>query len=288
MDQTVLVRRSVILAHIAITVPVALVIPLIIWFGLYMFGPFLWPYYATGGVAVGWQWYSVALPRWKEALLKRDFQEDEVEQIARRDGLHWAGASLIGLVALHTTAAAMCAVRVAPWLARLWFTWILPVVGGPPLLFAMDYYLQHLEIANFLPAFVMGYLIGLKFQRFGTWAWVLPTVIISYKLFTYADPHASIFAGISLWPRLSYYFVIERFMPSLYDSRGSDPSRVLEQILFVAPFYSGIAYSLGALAQGHRVSERIIKSIRRESPLTTAVELEVIVDANEQHAQEER
>jgi hypothetical protein len=281
MDHPEINRRLVVLAHLLITVPAVAVIPLVIWFGLYMFGPFLWPYYVTGGVAVGWQWYSVALARWREAVVKRGFQEDEVEEIARHDGLQWLGASVIGLLALHTTAAAMCAVRVAPWLARRWFTWILPLVGAPRPLFATDYYLQHLEIANIVPAFVMGYVICRKFQRIGTWAWVLPTAIISYKLFTFTDPHASILASHSPWPRFSYYFVIERFMPTLYDSRGSDISRVLEQILFVAPFYSGIAYSLGALAQNHRALERIIKSVRREPVSAADSELEVIVQSNE-------
>src|SRR5258708_5709214 len=97
-----------------------------------------------------------------------------------------------------------------------------------------------------------------------SWAWVLPTVIISYKLFTFTDPHPSVLAAANPWSRFSYYFAIERFMPTLYDLRGSDPARVVEQITVVAPFYSGIAYSMGAVAQKHDLVERIITALRRQ------------------------
>ena len=70
---------------------------------------------------MGWQWYSAALPRWTESLIKKGFQEGQAENIARRIGRAWPGASAIGLFALHTTAAAVCAIHFGPWLAGRWF-----------------------------------------------------------------------------------------------------------------------------------------------------------------------
>ncbi len=236
--------------------------------------------------AMGWQCYSAALPRWTESLIKKGFQEGQAENIARRIARAWPGASAVGLFALHTTAAKICAGQLGPWLAGRWFRWILPLAGASPQGFATDYYLQHLELANIIAALVVAYVICRKFQRLGAWAWVLPTVIISCKLFTFTDPHASLLAAANPWSRFSYYFVIERFMPTLYDLRGSDPARVVEQITVVAPFYSGIAYNMGALAQKHEGVERIIRSLRRqrEPELFPPDEagVEVIVDADEQ------
>lgn len=241
---------------------------------------------------MGWQWYSAALPRWTESLTKKGFQEVKAENIARRIGLAWPGASAIGLFALHTTAAAICAFHLGPWLAGRWFYWILPLAGASPQGFATDYYLQHLELSNIVTALVVAYVICLKFQRFGTWAWVLPTVIISYKLFTFTDPHASVLAAANPWSRFSYYFAIERLMPTLYDLRSSDPARVVEQITVVAPFYSGIAYGMGAVAQKHEVVERIITALRRQPEpglfLPDESVAEVIVDANEQSIHERK
>ena len=53
-------------------------------------------------------------------------------------------------------------------------------------------------------------------------------------------------------------------MPTFYDFRGSDPVRVAAQMTVVAPFYSGVAYSIGALTKKRKVLERIIESVLRE------------------------
>jgi hypothetical protein len=117
------------------------------------------------------------------------------------------------------------------------------------------------------------------------WAWILPTIILSYKLLTFTDPHASVLAS-DPWSRFSYYFVIERYMPTLYNFRGSDPVRVTAQMVVVAPFYSGVAYSIGALMRKHNVLERIIKSFLREPEPTVFLPeeagVEWIGDAKEQ------
>jgi hypothetical protein len=274
--------------HLMITIPVIGVIPLVLYFGWCMFGPDLLLYYICAGLAVGSQWYSMAVPLWKESLQKRSIQESEIEEIQRRSGLLWPGASLVGLFALHTTVAFACAIRLGPWLVGRWFGWILPLSGRTsPLGFTSysDSYLQHLELVSILPALAVGYVVCRYFRKLATWAWILPTIILSYKLVTFTDPQASIFISHPL-SRFSYYFVTMRLMPTFTDFRGSDPVRVLQQMTVVAPFYSGVAYSVGALLENHKLLERIIRRIFAEpEPELFGAEhagAESTVDANEE------
>src|SRR5215475_12410002 len=62
MDQSDTSRRSVIFGILTVTLPALAFVPLSVLFGLYVFGPSWWPYYVTGGLALGWQWYSEAMP----------------------------------------------------------------------------------------------------------------------------------------------------------------------------------------------------------------------------------
>jgi len=84
-------------------------------------------------------------------------------------------------------------------------------------------------------------------------AWIVPTVILSYGLLTFTDPHASVLTT-DPWSRFSYFF----------DLRGSDLARVRAQITLVAPFYSGVAYSIGALTAKTKVLRRIVEYLARE------------------------
>src|ERR1700757_2482202 len=43
---------QVLLGHLAITVPAVLAVPLVVYWGLGKFGPLLWPYYVTAGIAL--------------------------------------------------------------------------------------------------------------------------------------------------------------------------------------------------------------------------------------------
>ena len=86
----------ILLGHLAITVPVVLAIPLVVYWGLGEFGPSLWPYYVTAGIALAWQWYSMALPRWKGLITKSGLQVNLTEDVARRSGFVWPGAGAIG------------------------------------------------------------------------------------------------------------------------------------------------------------------------------------------------
>ena len=261
--RALLVSRAVLIGHLSITVPIAIAIPLIVYWGLNEFGPDLWPYYVSGGFALAWQWYSTALPRWKASLSTRGVQESEIEQIAQHTGLVWPGAASIGRFAFHTTGAAVCGIHFGPWLLSRWFVWILPVAGLSTTTYSGDFWLQHLEVVSIVPALAVGYLASRYFPKFGTWAWTLPTIILCYKLLTFINPNVSVF-GSNSWSRFSYYFVIEKSMPGFYDLRGSDPARVAAQLTLVAPFYSGVSYSVGALVEQRKVMEAFLRSVLRE------------------------
>jgi hypothetical protein len=254
--------RVILLGHLVITVPVITGVLLVLFYGLRMFGPFLLVYYVFAGVAVGWQWCSIVVPRWKKVLTTRGAQESEVEELIRRSGLAWAERQSIGLFALHTTAAALCGIHFGPWLVGRWFDWVLPLTGVSTSTYSGDYYLQHLELMSVVPALIVGYLASLRLPRLAAWAWIVPTTILAYKLLIFADPNASVLVSHPL-SRFTYFFVIQHFMPTFHDFRGSDPTRVAEQMFVVAPFYSGVAYSLGALAAKHDLWTKLVGSSLR-------------------------
>lgn len=262
MDFAISRQRPVLVGHLLITVPAVAVGALALFFRDYLFGisP-AWPYCLTAAVALGWQWHSAALLWWKAHYAKHGIPQTEVDETARQSGLVLPLTS-IGLLALHTTVAALCASYLDVWLTGLWCHWMLPFIGLSGQQFAPDaraYYLQHLALANFTPAFIVGYIACHKHPRFASSAWLVPTMFMAYKLLTFADPNVSVFVGSHWWSRFSYYFGT-----NIPNSGNFDPQRFLEQVTIVAFFYSGIAYSLGAFAKKHGVLTRIVTSLRRE------------------------
>jgi hypothetical protein len=261
MDSSNATTRAVVLGYFTITIPVIVAIAIVVRWGLYQFGPLLWPYYVTGGIALAWQWYSMALKRWKGLLTRNGPQASYTEDVAQRSGLVWPGGEAIGSFALHTTAAAICGLHFGPWLLSRWFVWILPLVGISSDTPRADYWIQHLELVSVIPALVVGFVVSRYFEKLASWAWLLPTIILSYKLLTFTDPHTSVLASNPL-SRFSYYFVTEPSMPSFYNI--PDTARFAVQISYVASFYSGVAYSIGALTMRYKVIEKIIRSLRRD------------------------
>lgn len=284
--------RLVVLGHLAITVPVVLAVPLVVYWGLGEFGPLLWPYYVTAGIALGWQWYTMALPRWKGLLTKGG--SSEAEDAAGRSGLVWPGARAIGSFALHTTAVPLCGIFLGPWLFSRWFVWILPLFRISPALPRADYWMQHLELVSIIPALVFGALIARYYEKLASWAWVLPTFILFYRLLTFSNANASVLASADPWSRFSYYFVIQQHMPTFSRSFGisGDPIRVAQQLDVTVPFYSGIAYSIGALLTKHKAVDRIVSSLRREPEPEVFgpedAEVEWVGEAKEEHSHESK
>ena len=125
-----LTRRAILVGHLELTVPAIAGILLVPFFGLRMFGPSLFLYYLLAGIALAWQWYSVAEPSWKQWLVGKGVPQEEADNLAHRAGLAWpAGIAGIGFFALHTTAAAICGIHLGPWLLSRWHAWILPLLG---------------------------------------------------------------------------------------------------------------------------------------------------------------
>lgn len=120
-------------------------------------------------------------------------------------------------------------------------------------------YLQNFELANILPAVVVGYLLSGHFRRFAAYGWVLPTVVLCYKLLTFAEPESSVLAAHSS-TRFAYFFVIQRTIPTFTPGFGGvDPIRVAQQMFVVAPFYSSLAYTFGALAGSRNLLDRLFR-----------------------------
>jgi hypothetical protein len=165
---------------------------------------------------------------------------------------------------LHTYIAYTCAMYLSPWLVFHWFSWIAPILRIPISIPATDWLLQHLELATILPALVIGYINVTRFfpaiarsylheERSGsiaTWAWTVPTVVLLYRMLIYHAPSSVLFGKSQT--AIGYFFDIQKVMPTFANPLASDPVRVLAQISITAPFYAGVAYSLGALVSKHQ------------------------------------
>jgi hypothetical protein len=261
--ENALTRRAgaVLVGHLELTVPAITGILLVPFFGLRMFGPSLFLYYLLAGIALAWQWYSVAEPSWKQWLVGKGVPQEEADNLAHRAGLAWpAGIAGIGFFALHTTAAAICGIHFGPWLLSRWYAWMLPLLGMSSHTPTGSDWLQHFELVSIVPAFVVGYLVSRRFGRLATYAWILPTLILTYELLKFTEPQVSILTPHSS-TRLQYFFVIQRTMPTFTPGFGGvDPVRVALQTSAVAPFYAGLAYTAGALAAKHDLLKRIFGS----------------------------
>ena len=265
MDES-LTSRAVIVGHLALATPAIAAIVLVPFFCLRMFGPLLFVYYVLAGITFGWQWHSVALPGWKRWLVRKGVPDEDVEHIAHRAGFDWPVEAPLGPFAFHTTAAAVCGVHFGPWLLSRWFVWILPFAGianGSP---TGNDYLRHFELASIVPAFALGYVLSLYFPRLAIWAWVFPSVVLLYKLLTFTDASSSVLVS-NPWSRFPYFFVIERSMPAFAPGFGGvDVVRLAQQMLVVAPFYAGLAYSIGALAAKHDLLKKTFRHFPSMQP----------------------
>jgi hypothetical protein len=255
-----LTSRAALVGHLTLTVPAIAAIVLVPLFGLRMFGPFLFFYYLAAGIAIGWQWYLVALPNWKKWLTGKGAQQEEVDALAHRSGLAWPVDAAIGPFALHTAAAAICGIHLGPWLLSRWYSWILPLTGRSSRFATGNDHLQNFELVSIVPALLIGYPLARRFGRFAAYAWILPTVVLVYKLLTFTEPHVSVLASSSPMTRFEYFFSIQRTMPTFTPGFGGvDPIRVAQQMTVVAPFYAGVAYSVGALAGKRQLLDRFFR-----------------------------
>jgi hypothetical protein len=188
-----------------------------------------------------------------------------------------------GAFALDTLIVYTLALRVSGTLVSLWFALAPRLFQISTIVRPGDWYLQHLELMTIIPALAAGYvdigrtvpaLLGglIKPKRAtsaAAWAWAIPTTILIYKMLQY-HAQSSVLVGTSM-SAFRYFFEIRREMPTLPNLLASDPVRLLGQMTVTAPFYAGIAYSLGALAQQYRIFIRLFSFEKpEEAPLPDA------------------
>lgn len=181
---------------------------------------------------------------------------------------------------LHTLVAYVCAIHFSQWLVFHWFGWIAPILQISISIPATDWYLQHFELATILPALVVGYLNIAQFLpaivfvhmyeeescSAATWAWSIPTIVLLCRMVMYHAPSSVLF-GTSM-TAIRYFFDIQKLMPTWANPLASDPVRVWAQMSVTAPFYAGVAYSLGALVSKHRLLTKLFTFEKHDEPTT--------------------
>lgn len=176
---------------------------------------------------------------------------------------------------LHTYVAYTCAIQVSQWLVFHWFGWVAPIFHISTSVSPPNWYLQHFEVMTILPALAIGYINVARFLphtiraflhedhcSIAAWTWVLPTLVLLYRMLSYHAP-ASVLYGGSMTAR-KYFFDIQTVMPTFQNPLASDPVRVWAQFSVTAPFYAGVAYSLGALASKQQVLTKLFTFEKRE------------------------
>jgi len=165
----------------------------------------------------------------------------------------------IGTFAVDTLIVYILALRVSGTLVSFWFAWVPRLLQIWTIVRPGDWYMQHLELMTIVPALMAGYIdVGrivpaflgglIKERRTNSaamLAWMIPTSVLIYKMLQYRSP-TSVLAGNSM-SAFRYFFDIQRTMPTFAQLLAGDPVRLAQQLTVTAPFYAGIAYSLGAL-----------------------------------------
>lgn len=177
---------------------------------------------------------------------------------------------------IHTLLVYACALRLSPWLVYHWFGWILPMTQLSMTTPAGDWYLQHLVVASIIPALVVGYINVSRFfpqtvrsylgvanlSSIAVWSWVIPVLVLVFRMALYKAPNSVFY---DTWmSTIKYFFDVERVMPTPLNPYASDPIRVWVQMSVTAPFYAGIAYSLGALESRRRMLKQLFTFETRE------------------------
>lgn len=172
------------------------------------------------------------------------------------DSEHKSLLARLGFLLVHTAAVYVCALFFAPRLVALGINTIGPFLHIEVSVPAGDWYLQHFAVVSFIPALVAGYINVRRPDSPATWAWIMPTLILAYGFVTYRSPSSALSEAFHL-SAFSYFFDILPIMPTITNLFASDPIRLLAQLRVTAPFYAGIAYSLGAAASKRHLMTRL-------------------------------
>jgi hypothetical protein len=160
------------------------------------------------------------------------------------------GFRMCGYFAMHLIAVYLLAIAISPLLAGFFYRQVVPRLGGSiDTSGELQYYFSHLLVASLLPAFIAGYL-NFKYRHTASlWVWLVPAIILVYEICTF-QPSSLL---VSKWSgAFAYFFSSDWSVPASAQEAFSgnlEGMRVYNaQTNFSAPFYAGVAYSLGALA----------------------------------------
>lgn len=162
----------------------------------------------------------------------------------------------VGAFCLHLLTVYLCALHLSPWIVGHTFNWLLATFKVLPQISPADWYLQHLTLISIIPALLVGYLAALRMSSTATWVWLVPTAWLAYKMIQYSASGSVFGTSMSAY---EFFFAIQKTMPNSWNWTTTNPVRVLAQMTVTAPFYSGMAYSLGALLSKHKLIVRLVE-----------------------------
>lgn len=195
-------------------------------------------------------------------------ESNRTTTIAKLSLILWLGWFLLDTFLVY-----VCAIHLSPILVGRWFAWIVPALGIHSSVTPENWYLRHLELATIVPAFIAGYVDLGRFlpatigKQIATWrsgsaaslAWLIPTVLLLWHLLFFHAPVSVLYR--SSMSAFGYYFDIQHVMPTLSNLLASDPVRLLSQMYVTAPFYAGVAFSIGALVWKRRLLPRVFRRL---------------------------
>ena len=139
-----------------------------------------------------------------------------------------------------------------PWLAGWVRGNLLPFLQQPTSSAPLEFLFSHLFAFSFFPALLAG-AANAKFRHGSAeWVWLIPAVILIYKLVTFSSA-TSVLAHNASWPAFHHYFSGNFSIPRpratdwkdfwILMARNNDATRGVDQLNFTAPFYAAVAYS---------------------------------------------
>ncbi|MGB6384185.1 MAG: hypothetical protein WBD25_17085 [Terriglobales bacterium] len=198
--------------------------------------------------------------------------QDSTEEQVQSDGLSLrqsGGAWQILWYLLHLAAVYTIVEFCAPWLAGWTRGILLPLLQHPTSSSRFEYLYSHLFAFSFIPSFLAG-LFNARFRhKAAQFVWLVPAVILAYKLTTFAAP--SVLQSQLSGAFHQYFgggFMIPEFRDwhDLFRIAGSNPdmTRGIAQLNFTAPFYAGVGYSMSAwIGRRTELNRRVAEKVER-------------------------
>lgn len=158
-----------------------------------------------------------------------------------------------------------------PELARWVNRTVFPLLNIPSSASGLVFLYAHLFTFSFFSTFVLGLCAGKFKPRIAEFVWVVPAVILAYRLLTFSSSPSSVLVQRESLSALHYYFssLFVTMNAGEYVWNSSNPSpnfvpQLLAQLRYTAPFYAGIAYSLASwLRTRIKLNARVTEGVSR-------------------------